>query len=119
MPYALPINKYEICQVESKVRRVTDSPSDDRYEKGVLHNLSAAMKPLVVKYDYAKAAKTLTRESLKSRPNTLWKWREILPVTKTENCVYLGEECAPTPLPILPGNVENACHERERTQRKI
>lgn len=23
------------------------------------------------------------------------KWREILPVTKTENCVYLGEEATP------------------------
>jgi threonine synthase len=53
------------------------------------------MKPLLVKYDYEKAAKTLTREALAKRPNTLWKWREILPVTKTENCVYLGEEATP------------------------
>ena len=63
----------------------------------MLHNLSKAMKPLLVKYDYDKAAETLTREALATRPATMWKWREILPVTKTENCVYLGEECVPVP----------------------
>ena len=67
----------------------------DEYEAGVLHNLSKAGKPLLVRYDYEAASKTLTRESLAARPATLWKWREILPVTKTENCVYLGEEATP------------------------
>uniref|UniRef100_A0A7S0MS41 Tryptophan synthase beta chain-like PALP domain-containing protein n=1 Tax=Pyramimonas obovata TaxID=1411642 RepID=A0A7S0MS41_9CHLO len=80
---------------DSAVTHLECALEGDKYDKGVLHNLSAAMKPLIVKYDYAKAAKTLTRESLATRPNTLWKWREILPVTKTENCVYLGEEATP------------------------
>lgn len=66
-----------------------------RYDAHALHNLSKAGKPLLVKYDYDKARATLTRDELARRPNTMWKWREILPVTKTENCVYLGEECAP------------------------
>jgi len=67
----------------------------DRYDAHALHNLSKAGKPLLVKYDYDKARATLTRDELARRPNTMWKWREILPVTKTENCVYLGEEATP------------------------
>jgi len=81
---------------ESAITHLECALEGDRYEAGVLQGLSKAMKPLLVKYDYEKAKKTLTRAALAARPNTMWKWREILPVTKTENCVYLGEECVPT-----------------------
>lgn len=84
---------------ESAISHLECALEGDRYEAGVLQGLSKAMKPLLVKYDYEKAKKTLTRAALAARPNTMWKWREILPVTKTENCVYLGEECVPAQLP--------------------
>ena len=48
-------------------------------------------KPLLVRYDLEKAAKTLTKESLVSRKPTLWRYREVLPVLRDENVVSLGE----------------------------
>lgn len=48
-------------------------------------------KPLLVRYDLAKAAKTLTKESLKGREANLWRYREVLPVVRDENIVCLGE----------------------------
>jgi threonine synthase len=48
-------------------------------------------KPLLVRYDLERAAKTLTKESLVSREPTLWRYREVLPVLRDENVVSLGE----------------------------
>ena len=52
-------------------------------------------KPLLVRYDLARAAETLTRESLKSRPENLWRYAEVLPVERAENVVCLGEGYTP------------------------
>ncbi|MBV9556239.1 MAG: threonine synthase [Pseudolabrys sp.] len=63
-------------------------------------NLSAAGKPLLVKYDLAGVKKALTKDALAQRPQDLWRYRELLPVRKVENIVSLGE--AVTPLIALP-----------------
>ena len=34
-------------------------------------------------YDYDYIKKNLTKETLKSRPNTMWRYRELLPVEET------------------------------------
>lgn len=66
------------------------------YEAGKLHNLCVECgKPLLVRYDLAKAAATLTKESLKTRPENLWRYREVLPVERDENIVCLGEGFTP------------------------
>jgi threonine synthase len=36
--------------------------------------------PLEVVYDYAVAAKTMTREAIERRPHNLWRYRELLPI---------------------------------------
>ena len=36
---------------------------------------------IIYDYDYIKA--NLTKEKLKSRPNTMWRYRELLPVEET------------------------------------
>ena len=36
--------------------------------------------PLEVAYDYAKIKKSLTREAIASRPKTMWRYRELLPI---------------------------------------
>lgn len=46
-------------------------------------------------YDLEAAAKTLTKESLKSRVSTLWRYREVLPVVDDRNIVSLGEGWTP------------------------
>src|SRR6185436_13338550 len=66
------------------------------YEPNKLYNLCAACgKPLMVAYDLEKAAQTLTKESLKSRVPTLWRYAEVLPVEDKQNRLSLGEGMTP------------------------
>jgi threonine synthase len=51
---------------------------------------------LSAQYDFQ--ANTLTKEALKNRPATLWRYKEFLPVRESENIVSLGEGFTP----ILP-----------------
>jgi len=67
-----------------------------RHEANVLQNLCVECgKPLLVRYDLEKAAQTLTKESLKTRESSLWRYREVLPVERIENTVSLGEGWTP------------------------
>lgn len=67
-----------------------------RHEARQLQNLCTECgKPLFVKYDLAKAGETLTRESLKTRESSLWRYREVLPVEHAENVVSFGEGWTP------------------------
>jgi threonine synthase len=52
-------------------------------------------KPLLVRYDLAKAAASLTKEALRGRRADLWRYREVLPVEAAENIVSLGEGWTP------------------------
>src|SRR6266481_9011788 len=51
-------------------------------------HLCTCGKPLLVRYDLRRAAATLTFESLKTRPRTLWRYAEVLP---NDPPVSLGE----------------------------
>jgi len=53
-----------------------------------------------VRYDLEALAKAVTKEMLAERKGGFWKYREFLPVTKTENVVELGEVM--TPLISMP-----------------
>lgn len=67
-----------------------------RHEARRLHNLCARCgKPLLVRYDLKLAARTLTKESLRTRAADLWRYREVLPVERDENIVSLGEGWTP------------------------
>src|SRR4051812_40418421 len=63
----------------SLVTHLECSLTGERYEAGEVHNLSRAGKPLLVRYDLAAAAQTLTRDALAQRDPGMWKWRELLP----------------------------------------
>jgi threonine synthase len=66
------------------------------FQPNKLYNLCAACgKPLLVRYDLDRAKKTLTRESLKKRFASLWRYGEVLPVENCENIVSLGEGFTP------------------------
>jgi threonine synthase len=78
----------------------------ERYEPDRLHGLSKAGKPLLVRYDLAAAGKALTKEKLAQRPQTLWRYRELLPVRRPENIVALGEVVTPLiGVPRIAGRV--------------
>ena len=76
------------------------SLTGERYEADALHNLSRAGRPLLVRYDLAAAGQALSRDSLEARETDLWRWRELLPVRRTDNIVSLGE--IETPLVPIP-----------------
>jgi threonine synthase len=76
------------------------SLTGERYEADRLRGLSEAGRPLLVRYDLAAAGAALSRAALEGRPTDMWRWRELLPVRKTENIVSLGE--IETPLIPVP-----------------
>jgi threonine synthase len=66
------------------------------YEARRLLNLCGRCgKPLLVRYDLVRAARSLTKESLGAREASLWRYREVLPVERDENIVTLGEGWTP------------------------
>lgn len=78
----------------------------ERYEADRIHGLSRVGRPLLVRYDLESVRSALTPEMLAARPADLWKYRELLPVRRTENIVSLGETATPiVPLEKEPGNV--------------
>ena len=52
-------------------------------------------KVLFARYDLESAAKALPRELLASRPSTMWRYEEVMPVRETANIVSLGEGFTP------------------------
>ncbi|MGC6400606.1 threonine synthase [Sphingomonas sp. FW199] len=70
----------------------------ERYEADRLHGLSAAGRPLLVRYDLAGVGAALSQSALAARPRDLWRWRELLPVRRADSIVSLGE----IDTPIIP-----------------
>jgi threonine synthase len=84
----------------SFVTHLECSLTGERYEADRLQGLSRAGKPLLVRYDLDGIRAALSRDALAARPQTLWRYREMLPVRRPENIVSLGEVI--TPLIALP-----------------
>ncbi|MDY7110383.1 MAG: threonine synthase [Planctomycetota bacterium] len=55
-------------------------------------------RPILVRYDLDRVGAAMTRESLRGRPETMWRCRELLPVPDEGSMVSLGE----TVTPLLP-----------------
>jgi threonine synthase len=71
------------------------------YPADTIHGLSEAGRPLLVRYDLDALGKAITKENLAGRlEGGFWRYREFLPVRKSENVVALGEVM--TPLIDLP-----------------
>jgi threonine synthase len=78
------------------------SLTGERYPADTLQNLSKAGRPLLVRYDLDGVRRALPREALATRLQTLWRYRELLPVRRPENVVSLGEVVTPLiPLPRI------------------
>ena len=78
------------------------SLTGERYPADTLQTLSKAGRPLLVRYDLDGVRRALPREALATRPQTLWRYRELLPVRRPENVVSLGEVMTPLiPLPRI------------------
>ena len=78
------------------------SMTGERYPSDTLQTLSRAGRPLLVRYDLDGLRRGLDRAALAGRPQSLWRYRELLPVRQPENVVSLGEVMtALVPLPRL------------------
>ncbi len=65
------------------------------YPKEALHVCEFCFGPLEVEYDYERIRTFLTRESIVSRPQTMWRYRELLPI---ESEPTIGFQVGFTPL---------------------
>ena len=93
-------NENVTAERPSFVTHLECSMTGERYEADTLQGLSAAGKPLLVRYDLAGVAKALMKDTLARRPNDFWRYRELLPVRRAANIVSLGEPVTPlVPLP--------------------
>ena len=88
------------ADLPSFVTHLQCAMTDERHEADQVHNLSRAGKPLLVRYDLEGVRKALSKETLAKRAPDLWRYRELLPVRKTENIVSLGETM--TPIVAMP-----------------
>ena len=59
------------------------------------HHLCPCGAPLLARYDMAAAANVRTRDSLHRRPQTMWRYREVLPAGDADGPVSLGEGFTP------------------------
>jgi len=68
----------------------------NEYDGSVPQNLCTACgKPLFACYDLVAAGRTMTKEALRTRAKTLWRYREVLPVRLESDVVTLGEGWTP------------------------
>jgi threonine synthase len=71
------------------------SMTGERYEPDRVHGLSDAGKPLLVRYDLDALGRAVDKEVLAPRTGGFWRYREFLPVRRSENVVSLGEVVTP------------------------
>ncbi|MFK7864639.1 MAG: threonine synthase [Pseudohongiellaceae bacterium] len=74
------------------------------YPADQLHGLSEAGKPLLVRYDLDALGKSVSKADISARLPEFWRYREFLPVRRSENIVRLGELMTP----ILPAKTIQA-----------
>ena len=78
------------------------SLTGEQYPADTLQTLSKAGRPLLVRYDLDSIRRALPRAALAARPQTLWRYRELLPVRRPQNVLSLGEVVTPLiPLPRI------------------
>jgi threonine synthase len=66
-----------------------------RYAKEAIHVCEFDFGPLEAAYDYDAIRDTLTREKIQTRPKSMWRYRELLPI---ENEPSVGLQVGFTPL---------------------
>ncbi len=79
----------------SQLTHLECSRTGERYDADALQNLSAAGAPLLARYDLDAAARTMTRDAIRERPWHMWRYREVLPLRRYEQLVFLGEGGTP------------------------
>jgi threonine synthase len=86
--------------MDSALTHLECSRNGEQYDADVVQGLSKEGAPLIARYDVERAGRTMTKEAVASRPPTLWRYREMLPVRDADHVITLGEGMTPlVPLP--------------------
>ncbi len=67
----------------------------NRFEAGKVYNLCSCGAPLLARYRLSREAGKTLREWVPFRAPSLWRYREVLPVSKDDSVVSLGEGFTP------------------------
>jgi threonine synthase len=68
----------------------------ERYDANLVHGLCVkCRRPLWVRYDLDAVGKAVSRSDLAARPQTMWRYRELLPVKDDASIVSLAESMTP------------------------
>jgi threonine synthase len=89
-----------MTEITTFVTHLECSETGKKYEADVIHGLSETGKPLLVRYDLEALGAAIDKETLAKREPEFWRYREFLPVRKSENIVRLGEVMTP----LLPAS---------------
>ena len=72
------------------------SKCGETYPHAIPQNVcSTCGKPLLARYALEQLARTWTHDTLLSRPPSLWRYRELLPISDSKDIVTLGETMTP------------------------
>ena len=82
------------------------SRTAERHDADVVQGVSAVGAPLLARYDLERVAATVTPDVIASRPPTLWRYHEVLPVRDEANVISMGEGMTPLlPLPAYGASI--------------
>jgi threonine synthase len=81
---------------ETFVTHLECSMTGERYAAGQVHGLSAADRPLLVRYDLEKLAAAVSKDDIAaSTAPGFWRYAPFLPITAAQNRISLGEVVTP------------------------
>jgi threonine synthase len=81
--------------LQTFVTHLECSLTGEHYPADQVHGLSAAGRPLLVRYDLTGLSRAVGKADIAGRQGGFWRYREFLPVRRTENVVSLGEVVTP------------------------
>ncbi|MCG8354573.1 MAG: threonine synthase, partial [Kiloniellales bacterium] len=85
-----------MAEPQTYVTHLECSLTGERYPADQVHGLSNAGKPLLVRYDLEALGRGFGKEALAARrEGGFWRYRELLPVRRSENVIALGEVMTP------------------------
>ena len=82
--------------IDSSLSHLLCPLTSEKFDPDYPHRLNPSTgRPLLVKYNLEIASKTLTKNNLKFRPPTMWRYQEVLPLRNPKNIISLGEGFTP------------------------
>lgn len=85
-----------LTEPQGTLERLECSKCGETYPHTVPQNVCTSCgKPLLARYALEQIAETWTRDTLQSRPASLWRYSELLPISNPADIVTLGETMTP------------------------